>query len=114
MYIKARKRTRKPNHLNLIVVVDGYLFPKDSIINAHMMSVHMDPHFYKNPTEFNPERFLPYVKSLHAAASGKLEERDTFVFGFGRRLCPGIHLVSTIRLAVALSPSRSNYLVLLG
>lgn len=112
MYIEAHKRTRKPNHLNLIVVVDGYLFPKDSIINADMRSIHMDPYFYKDPNEFNPERFLPNVKSLHAAASGKFEERDTFVFGFGRRLCPGIHLASTIRLAVALPPS--NYLVLLG
>ncbi|KAF1803476.1 cytochrome P450 [Mucor lusitanicus] len=74
------------------LVVDGYLFPKDSIINADLMSLHMDPNFYKNPEEFNPERFLPNAKSLHAAASGKLEERDTFVFGFGRRLCPGIHL----------------------
>ncbi|KAL9551397.1 hypothetical protein PS6_005040 [Mucor atramentarius] len=94
------------------LVVDGYLFPKDSIINADMRSIHMDPYFYKDPNEFNPERFLPNVKSLHAAASGKFEERDTFVFGFGRRLCPGIHLASTIRLAVALPPS--NYLVLLG
>ncbi|KAK4521871.1 uncharacterized protein ATC70_004409 [Mucor velutinosus] len=70
------------------LVVDGYLFPKDSIINVTMISVHMDSHFYKNPEEFSPERYLPNVKSLHAAASGKFEERDTFVFGFGRRLCP--------------------------
>lgn len=94
MYDSLLKRARHANHLYIEVVVDGYLFPKGSIINPDMMSIHMDPHFYKNPEEFNPERFLPNTKTLHAAASGKFEERDTFVFGYGRRLCPGIHLVS--------------------
>lgn len=87
------KQARSTYYLYIAVVVDGYLFPKDSIINPDMMSIHMDPHFYKSPEEFNPERFLSNTKTLHAAASGKFEERDTFVFGFGRRLCPGMHLV---------------------
>ncbi|GAN07522.1 cytochrome P450 [Mucor ambiguus] len=96
--IREAMRWRSPTFFGIShsviedLVVDGYLFPKDSIISGDMMSLHMDPTFYENPEEFNPDRFLPNAKSLHAAATGKLEERDTFVFGFGRRLCPGIHL----------------------
>jgi cytochrome P450 len=31
---------------------------------------------------------------MGAAANTKIEERDHFGFGWGRRICPGIHLVS--------------------
>lgn len=39
-----------------------------------------DPRVYKNPEEFNPDRFM-----------GENPEPDPrpFVFGFGRRVCPG-------------------------
>ncbi|CEP19492.1 hypothetical protein [Parasitella parasitica] len=77
------------------LVVDGYLFPKDCFISAHMASLHQNPNFYENPEKFCPERFLNNTKSMHAAANGKLEERDHFNFGFGRRLCTGIHLAET-------------------
>lgn len=77
-----------------IVIVDGYLLPKGSILSTGMMSIHKNPDSYENPEEFNPERFLPNTKSMHSAASGKLEDRDHFNFGWGRRICAGIHLVS--------------------
>ena len=46
-----------------------------------------DEAVYNSPFEFKPERFLP--KSL-----GGLEEPDPVptVFGWGRRVCPGMHL----------------------
>ena len=45
-----------------------------------------DPDNYKQPSEFRPERFL--------SVDGSTPERDPneFVFGFGRRLCPGRYL----------------------
>jgi len=45
-----------------------------------------DPSVYKNPFEFDPDRFIP--------SEGKPAEQDPreLVFGFGRRRCPGTHL----------------------
>jgi cytochrome P450 len=53
-----------------------------------------DPKFYKNPEQFNPDRFM-----------GKYPEEDplTAVFGFGRRVCPGRLLAeASIRITEAM------------
>ena len=34
---------------------------------------------------------------MAAAANSKPGERDHYTFGFGRRVCPGIHLASIIQ-----------------
>ncbi|KAG1863085.1 cytochrome P450 [Suillus subluteus] len=65
---------------------DGYYIPKGSLIIPNMWFMLNDPQTYANPSEFNPERFL--------GKDGKEPEPDprTVCFGFGRRLCPGLHL----------------------
>ncbi|KAJ6505888.1 cytochrome P450 [Mycena vitilis] len=60
------------------VVVDGCLIPKGAfVIPNHWQLLH-DESIYKNPMEFNPDRF--------ANVPGRPEERDPrdFCFGFGR------------------------------
>ncbi|GAV99374.1 cytochrome p450 [Lentinula edodes] len=59
---------------------DGMFIPKGAIIFANIWNMTHDPEVYKNPMEFNPERFL-----------GESPEQDPkdMVFGFGRRICPG-------------------------
>ena len=49
-----------------------------------------DPDVYPNPDSFNPDRFLPKEQ-------GGLAEPDPSptVFGFGRRICPGMHLAES-------------------
>ncbi|KAK7445709.1 hypothetical protein VKT23_014705 [Stygiomarasmius scandens] len=61
-------------------VHDGMFIPKGAIIFANVWNMTHDPKVYKNPMEFNPDRFL-----------GDHPERDPkdIIFGFGRRLCPG-------------------------
>ncbi|KAB5588560.1 O-methylsterigmatocystin oxidoreductase [Ceratobasidium theobromae] len=55
-------------------VYQGYHIPKGAIV-----AMSRNEKVYKNPEEFNPDRFLdPSVPPFSA-------------FGFGRRLCPGIH-----------------------
>lgn len=57
-----------------------------------------DPSLYHDPMAFKPERFLE--------ADGQSPEIDpqSFVFGFGRRICPGRILAdSTVWLSVAKS-----------
>ncbi|KAG1745653.1 cytochrome P450 [Suillus lakei] len=65
---------------------DGYFIPKGSLVFPNIWSMLNDPRTYANPSQFNPERFL--------AKDGKEPETEprTMCFGFGRRICPGLHL----------------------
>jgi len=47
----------------------------------------LDESLYSNPSEFDPERFLP-------APLGRNEPYTEATFGFGRRKCPGRHLAN--------------------
>ncbi|KZV59281.1 cytochrome P450, partial [Peniophora sp. CONT] len=64
-------------------VYDGYHIPKGSIVLANLWSIANDPGIYSQPAVFEPNRFL-----------GPSPEMDphSFVFGFGKRRCPGIEL----------------------
>ncbi|KAI8367441.1 cytochrome P450 [Choanephora cucurbitarum] len=73
-------------------VVDGYLIPKGATILSSMNAMHYDPARFSNPEVFDPERFMDNVKTMQAAANGSIENRDHFIFGWGRRVCPGIYL----------------------
>ncbi|KAK7040289.1 hypothetical protein VNI00_009756 [Paramarasmius palmivorus] len=63
-------------------IYDGYLIPKGSTIAANIWAITHDPDLYPNPDVFDPERHL-----------GDNPQTDPykFVFGFGRRICPGAH-----------------------
>ncbi|TFY59478.1 hypothetical protein EVG20_g7775 [Dentipellis fragilis] len=65
---------------------DGYLIPKGSIVVANIWKFLHDEQTYVDPIAFNPDRFMP--------SAGKEPEVDprTYVFGFGRRICPGLNL----------------------
>ncbi|OJA19251.1 hypothetical protein AZE42_05985 [Rhizopogon vesiculosus] len=77
---------------------DGYYVPKGSLIIPNIWFMLNDPRTYANPSEFNPDRFL--------ANGGKEPETDprTVCFGFGRRICPGLHLAdASIWISTAMS-----------
>ncbi|KAI0705408.1 cytochrome P450 [Earliella scabrosa] len=65
----------------------GYFIPAGSIILSNVWACMHDPDAYEDPFEFRPERFI---------RDGQLDPtaRDpvAFVFGFGRRICPGRYL----------------------
>lgn len=60
--------------------IAGYNIPKGSVLLPNIWWFTHDPATYSEPMEFRPERFL-----------GDNPERDPreYVFGFGRRVCPG-------------------------
>ncbi|KAM5539386.1 hypothetical protein V8D89_006838 [Ganoderma adspersum] len=64
----------------------GYFVPAGTVLIANVWACLHDPKAYENPEEFRPERFL---------RDGKLDpdirDPSDFVFGFGRRTCPGRH-----------------------
>ncbi|KAI9275905.1 cytochrome P450 [Phascolomyces articulosus] len=70
----------------------GYLFPKGASVLPTTLTMQYNPDLYPEPTKFKPERFLNNTRTMQSCANGKLENRDHFLFGWGRRTCPGIHL----------------------
>ncbi|KAG1907691.1 cytochrome P450 [Suillus fuscotomentosus] len=77
---------------------DGYYIPKGSLIMANIWFMLNDPQRYANPSQFKPERFLDN--------DGNDPEREprTICFGFGRRICPGLHLAdASIWLSTVMS-----------
>ncbi|KAI1795415.1 cytochrome P450 [Ganoderma leucocontextum] len=76
---------------------EGYFIPKGSIVCVNQWRILHDPEIYADPFTFNPERFL--------RGPGKEPELDPrkVAFGFGRRICPGLHLAELSVLVVAAS-----------
>ncbi|KAI0628194.1 CyP450 monooxygenase [Trametes polyzona] len=66
---------------------NGYIIPKDSVIISNLWALSRDPTIYPDPEAFIPERFLKESK-LYSGA----QDPYSYIFGFGRRICPGRHL----------------------
>ncbi|KAF8908373.1 cytochrome P450 [Mucidula mucida] len=64
-------------------VYSGFHIPKDATVIANIWGITHDPELYADPHTFKPDRHL-----------GAHPETDPykFVFGFGRRACPGVYL----------------------
>ncbi|EPT05741.1 hypothetical protein FOMPIDRAFT_1027275 [Fomitopsis schrenkii] len=78
-------------------VYRGYYIPNKAVIVMNAWAMSRDPEVYPEPDVFKPERFLTQnggVSDLH--------DPRKFVFGFGRRICPGRYFAdTTIWLAAA-------------
>ncbi|CAO3632019.1 unnamed protein product [Mucor hiemalis] len=75
------------------IEVDGYLIPKGTVLLPSNVVMQRDSALHPDePEKFKPERYMKDLKTMHASANGKTEERDHFSFGWGRRRCPGPYL----------------------
>ncbi|KIJ18479.1 hypothetical protein PAXINDRAFT_70725 [Paxillus involutus ATCC 200175] len=77
------------------ITYNGFVVPKGSYIIGNSWSILHDETTYPDPEVFQPERFL-----------GKSPQPDpqTVCFGFGRRICPGLHLAqASLFVSVAMS-----------
>lgn len=83
------------SHPFLSVVYKDYIIPKGHIIYVNVHTLHNDPQVFPEPEKFMPERFLNDTRSMYASSNGAIQNRDHFAFGWGRRICPGIYLVSS-------------------
>lgn len=72
-----------PHRLMEEDIYEGYYIPAGATVFANLWAMSRDPNNFENPDEFNPDRYYN--------GTAKLDSRD-FVFGFGRRVCPGNHL----------------------
>ncbi|KAF2014331.1 cytochrome P450 [Aaosphaeria arxii CBS 175.79] len=64
-------------------IYKGYRIPKGAVFLPNIWWFTHDPSVYPDPMSFNPDRFLK--------TDGHVPEPDprNYVFGFGRRICPG-------------------------
>ncbi|KAF8730009.1 Cytochrome P450, partial [Rhizoctonia solani] len=68
----------------------GNRIPKDTIVFGNLWAMSRDERIYVDPDRFNPDRYLDDAVPVLPA------------FGWGSRLCPGIHLAdSAIFMAIA-------------
>ncbi|KAJ3813392.1 cytochrome P450 [Lentinula aff. lateritia] len=69
----------------------GQFIPKDTVVVLNTWTMHHDASRHPEPDTFNPERYLD--DSLTSADSANLTDpyqRDHWMFGAGRRICPGM------------------------
>ncbi|KZT37262.1 cytochrome P450 [Sistotremastrum suecicum HHB10207 ss-3] len=67
---------------------EGMFIPKGSLVYANIWAITHDESIYPDPFKFDPARHL-----IENTEKGKAQpDPRTFVFGFGRRLCPGMHV----------------------
>lgn len=81
-----------PHRLMEDDVYNGMHIPKGSLVFSNIWSITRNESIYPNAESFLPERFLEPV-----ANEAEFRRRDprSYVFGFGRRRCPGANLVES-------------------
>ncbi|CAM4526866.1 cytochrome P450 1A1 [Lepidochelys kempii] len=66
-------------------VLNGYFIPKDLCVFVNQWQVNHDEKLWKDPSTFNPERFL----SAEGTEVNRAESEKVMMFGLGKRKCIG-------------------------
>ncbi|OCH88151.1 cytochrome P450 [Obba rivulosa] len=69
----------------------GYIISEGSAVVANIMAMVRDETLFPDPEAFIPERYDPTVDE----ATRKARDPRQWIFGFGRRRCPGMHLAES-------------------
>lgn len=73
--------------------VDGQFLPQGTTVIINVWGLHHDPVVFANPDIYDPARYEGKIKlAAEYASSPDYKNRDHYVYGAGRRICPGIHL----------------------
>ncbi|KZS88741.1 cytochrome P450 [Sistotremastrum niveocremeum HHB9708] len=68
---------------------EGIHISGGTTVIANIWAMCYDEDQYPEPSKFNPERFIP------DPMTGKVQQDpNDYVFGFGRRICPGMHFAN--------------------
>ncbi|XP_002876956.2 cytochrome P450 71B4 [Arabidopsis lyrata subsp. lyrata] len=77
------------------IKIQGYDIPRKTLLFVNAWSIGRDPKYWRNPEEFNPERFID------CPVGYKGHSFELLPFGSGRRICPGIAMaIATIELGL--------------
>lgn len=84
----------------------GYHLAKGTIVYANTWHILHDETLYPDPFTFNPDRFMQPAKDEQTE---KLRDPLAYAFGFGRRICPGMHLaIDNMFVVIAMSLATLN------
>ncbi|KAH8112765.1 cytochrome P450 [Phellopilus nigrolimitatus] len=73
------------------IVYKGQYIPKDTVLVLNTYSMHHNPERHPEPHKFNPERYInDHTNNTESANLPNAYERDNWMFGAGRRICPGM------------------------
>ncbi|KXN89012.1 O-methylsterigmatocystin oxidoreductase [Leucoagaricus sp. SymC.cos] len=76
----------------------GMRIPKNALVIANIWAMLRDETVFPDAASFIPERYTETVDDVTA----RVRDPTGYVFGFGRRICPGMHLVdSSLWLLIA-------------
>ncbi|KAG8752574.1 hypothetical protein FRC11_008236, partial [Ceratobasidium sp. 423] len=67
------------------IQLGGYQIPKNTTINPNIWAMLRDPKHFASPNTFDPSRYLKSVPD---------PDPRKYIFGFGRRICPGQHVAN--------------------
>ncbi|KAI3959395.1 hypothetical protein MKW98_018985 [Papaver atlanticum] len=86
--------------------VGGYEVKAGTRLIVNLWKLQRDPRVWSNPSEFQPERFLPRSDDGFGGEEAKIDFRgqhsEYTPFGSGRRICPGIDFfLQTVHMALA-------------
>ncbi|RFU29308.1 hypothetical protein B7463_g7033, partial [Scytalidium lignicola] len=82
--------------------VDGYYIPAGATVVLAVWSCNNDELQFEDPRVFNPARHNAELSLGQAATAADVRNRDSWTFGAGRRICPGLHVAEkTLFLAIA-------------
>ncbi|KAF8163799.1 cytochrome P450 [Crassisporium funariophilum] len=91
---------------------EGMSIPKGSTVYANIYAMSKDEQMFPSSDEFKPERYMGADDPNSKGSS----PNQTFFFGFGRRICPGMHVaqnsifivISRILWAFEIMPPRNE------
>ncbi|KAH0838698.1 cytochrome P450 [Lanmaoa asiatica] len=69
------------------VVWRNYVIPKGATVIGNHWAIANDPDVFPNPERFDPQRWLTIEGTLR-------DDLRFCAFGFGRRICPGLHVAN--------------------
>ncbi|KAK8122217.1 hypothetical protein PG984_010887 [Apiospora sp. TS-2023a] len=80
-----------PHYSTEDFVYKGQRIPKETLVVLNTWTIHHDEKRYPDPETFNPDRYLhDTLTSAQSANLSDATQRDHWIFGAGRRICPAI------------------------
>ncbi|PBK86254.1 cytochrome P450 [Armillaria gallica] len=76
-----------PHRASKDIIWNGYVIPKGSTVIPNHWSIFRDPDIFPDPERFDPQRWLTPDGTIG-------NEIKNYNFGFGRRVCPGMHVAN--------------------
>ncbi|KAG0697092.1 cytochrome P450 [Suillus ampliporus] len=78
-----------PHRTTKDVIWENYCIPAGTVVSGNHWAISRDPEVYPEPYAFKPQRWID--------DEGRLKgDLRYFVYGFGRRLCPGQHIANRL------------------